>query len=119
MLASNPLFGALFESALVQELHKQVAAGGIAAAWYHWRSAGGAEVDLLLEKDDTLFPFEFNDHPTFPALASASRLVAFKSAYPGRNIGKGAVICAVEKPYWIMEDVMAIPLEHPVIPIPY
>jgi predicted AAA+ superfamily ATPase len=108
MLASNPLFGALFESAQVQELHKQVAAQGIAAAWYHWRSAGGAEVDLLLEKDDTLFPFEFK-LTTQPSRRSASGIAAFKAAYPGRNIGNGAVICAVEKPYWITEDVMAIP----------
>ncbi len=108
MLASNPLFGALFESAMVQELHKQVAARGIAAAWYHWRSAGGAEVDLLLEKDDTLFPFEFK-LTTRPSRRSASGIAAFKAAHPGRNIGKGAVVCAVEKPYWITDDVMAIP----------
>lgn len=108
MLASNPLFGPLFESAMVQELHKQAAASGIAAAWYHWRSAGGAEVDLVLEKDDMLFPFEFK-LTTRPSKRDASGIAALKAAYPGRRFGMGAVVCAVEKPYWVTNDVMAIP----------
>lgn len=108
MLASHPLFGALFESAMMQEMHKQVSAQGIATSWYHWRSAGGAEVDLLLEKDDTLFPFEFK-LTTRPSKRDATGITAFKAAYPAKNIGKGAIVCAVEKPYWITNDVMALP----------
>lgn len=108
MLVSNPLYGALFETAMVQELRKQVAAQGIATAWYHWRSAGGAEVDLLMEKDDTLYPFEFK-LTTRPSRRDVSGIAAFKAAYPGRKIGSGAVVCAVEKPYWLSNDVMAIP----------
>ncbi len=107
-LASNPLFGSLFESAMVQELHKQAAAAGITPAWYHWRSAGGAEVDLLLEKDDVIYPFEFK-LTTRPSRRDVSGMAAFKAAYPGRRVGMGAVICAVEKPYWLTADVMAIP----------
>lgn len=108
MLTSNPLFGALFESAIVQELRKQTAANGIAATWYHWRSSGGAEVDLLLEKDDVLYPFEFK-LTTKPSPRDTSGIAALKAAYPGRNIGNGAVVCAVGKPYWITKDVMALP----------
>lgn len=108
MLASNPLFGTLFESAMVQELRKQVAAQGVATAWYHWRSAGGAEVDLLLEKDDTLYPIEFK-LTTKPSRRDVSGIAAFKAAYPRRKTGAGAVVCAVEKPCWITADVMAIP----------
>lgn len=108
MLASNPLFGALFESAMVQELCKQSGAAGIRPSWYHWRSAGGAEVDLLLEKDDVIYPFEFK-LTTRPSRRDVSGLTAFKAAHSGRRIGNGAMVCAVEKPYWITEDVMAIP----------
>lgn len=108
MLSSHPLFGALFESGMVQELRKQATAFGISPSWYHWRSAGGAEVDLLLEKDDTIFPFEFK-LTTNPSKRDVSGLTAFKNAYPGRHAGKGAIVCAVEKPRWITEDIMAIP----------
>jgi predicted AAA+ superfamily ATPase len=41
MLGPHPFFGSLFETAMVQELRKQVAAQGVAVSWYHWRSAGG------------------------------------------------------------------------------
>lgn len=108
MLASHPLFGALFETAVVQELRKQVAATGSATSWYHWRSAGGAEVDLLLEKDDTLYPFECK-LTSNPSKRDASGISAFRAAYPNRRIGKGAVICAVERPRWISEEVLAVP----------
>jgi predicted AAA+ superfamily ATPase len=108
MLGSHPLFGALFKTAMVQELRKQVAAAGMSTAWHHWRSAGGAEVDLLLEKDDTLNPFEIK-LTTNPSRRDCSGIAAFKAAHPNRHVGRGAVICAVEKPRWLTEDVIAIP----------
>lgn len=108
MLASHPLFGALFETAMVQEIRKQVAAQGLSVSWHHWRSAGGAEVDLLLEKDDTIYPFEFK-LTTNPSRRDGSGITAFKAAYPNRKIAKGAVICAVEQPRWISDEVLAIP----------
>lgn len=108
MLGSHPLFGALFETAMVQELRKQVAALGIAASWSHWRSAGGAEVDLLLENDATLYPFEFK-LTTHPTRRDGSGIAAFRAAYPGRRIGVGAIVCAVDRPRWITDDILAIP----------
>ncbi|HEX9012771.1 MAG TPA: ATP-binding protein [Anaerolineaceae bacterium] len=108
MLAAHPLYGALFESAMVQELRKQTASLGITSAWYHWRSAGGAEVDLILERDATLYPFEFK-LTTRPTPRDASGIRAFAAAYPGRRVAPGAILCAVEKPGWIAADIMAIP----------
>ena len=108
MLGSHPLFGPLFETAMVQELRKQIAAQGVTVSWYHWRSAGGAEVDLILEKDDTLYPFEFK-LTTNPTRRDGSGITAFRAAYPQRRIGMGAIICAVERSRWIMDDILAIP----------
>ena len=108
MLVSHPLFGALFETAMVQEIRKQVAAQGLSVSWYHWRSAGGAEVDLLLEKDDTIYPFEFK-LTSNPSRRDGSGIAAFKAAYPNRKIAKGAVICAVEQARWISDECLAIP----------
>jgi predicted AAA+ superfamily ATPase len=108
MLGSHPLFGPLFETAMVQELRKQIAAQGFTVSWYHWRSAGGAEVDLILEKDDTLYPFEFK-LTTNPTRRDGSGITAFRASYPHRRIGMGAIICAVEQPRWIMDNILAIP----------
>ena len=107
-LSANPLYGALFESGMVQEFSKQVATLSVRPSFYHWRSAGGAEVDLLLERDGILYPFEFK-LTTIPGKNDASGLRAFKASYPTRKIALGAIICAVEKPRWVSEDVLAIP----------
>lgn len=107
-LASHPLFGALFESAMVQELRKQMACIARPAAWYHWRSGGGAEVDLLLEIDDCLYPFEFKLSSN-PTRRDISGIAALKAAYPNRRFGHGALVCAVERPRWVTDDCMAIP----------
>jgi len=65
-------------------------------------------VDLILEKDDTLYPFEFK-LTTNPTRRDGSGITAFKAAYPDRRIGMGAIICAVERPRWVMENILAIP----------
>ncbi len=108
MLASHPLYGALFETAMVRELLKQATFSGMAASWHHWRSSGGAEVDLLLEKDDILYPFEFKLSSN-PGKRDGSGIAAIRAAYPKQKFAKGAIICAVERPRLIAEDVMAIP----------
>lgn len=107
-LLVNPLFGALFESAMVQELAKQSAPLPVRPAYYHWRSGGGAEVDLILERDDILYPFEFKV-TTRPGKQDASGIRAFRLSYPTRKVAPGAIVCVVEKPRWLTEDVLAIP----------
>lgn len=107
-LSANPLYGAIFESNMVQELSKQAATLPARPSFYHWRSAGGAEVDLLLERDGILYPFEFK-LTTKPGRHDASGIRAFKASCPARTVAPGAIICAVEKPRWISEDALAIP----------
>jgi len=107
-LSANPLYGALFESGMVQEISKQAATLSVRPSFHHWRSAGGAEVDLILERDGILYPFECK-LTTKPGRNDASGIRAFKASYPARTIAIGAVLCAVEKPRWISEDVLAIP----------
>lgn len=47
------------------------------SAFYHWRSAGGAEVDLLLERDGVFYPFEIKMTAN-PTRREASGLMAFR-----------------------------------------
>ena len=114
-LGGHPLAGALFETAMVNEIRKRAAilSGGV--AFSHWRAAGGAEVDLLLERDGALYPFEIKLTAN-PSRGAASGLAAFRKTYPDRRIAKGAILCATPRPFWVTEDVAALPWNHGLMP---
>ncbi len=107
-LAGHPQLGALFETALVHEIRKLDAGLPGRGACHHWRAAGGAEVDLLLERDGMFHAFEIKltAHPT---RRDAAGLNAFRQAHPNLSHGKSALLCAVERPFWINDDVAALP----------
>ncbi|GAB6041636.1 ATP-binding protein [Endothiovibrio diazotrophicus] len=107
-LGGHPLFGALFETAMANELFKQTALLGTRPLFSHWRSAGGAEVDLILERDGVLHPIEVKLTAN-PSRRHASGLKAFRQAHPHRQVAPGALICAVDEVRWLAEEVLAIP----------
>ena len=107
-LAGHPLFGALFETAVVAEIRKLVAAASVRANLYHWRSHGGAEVDLMLERDGTLFPVEIK-LTARPTASDAGGIAAFRRTYPAASIAPGLVLCACERPLRLTDDNLALP----------
>lgn len=107
-LAAHPLLGALFETAVVNDVRRQAAALPMAPGFWHWRSAGGAEVDLLLERDGRLYPIEVRLAAS-PRPRDASGLSAFRSAHGDRNIAPGLIVCAIEQPRRITADTWASP----------
>ena len=107
-LGGHPLLGALFETAMAQEIRKQNACLPGGGAFHHWRSAGGAEVDLLLERDGKFYPFEIKLTAN-PTRQDASGLAAFRQSYPHLHVSKAAILCSTERPHWITADVAALP----------
>jgi hypothetical protein len=107
-LGGHPLLGPLFETALVNELLKQAGTLSGRTGFHHWRSAGGAEVDLLVERDGVLYPFEMKLTAN-PSPRNASGLTAFRQAHRDLQIGTGAILCAVDRPRWITQDTAATP----------
>jgi len=107
-LTGHPLFGHLFETAMAGEILKQAGALPTRPACHHWRSAGGAEVDLLLERDGILYPFEIK-LTAAPTRRMVSGIEAFRQAHPHLQVAKGALLCAVEQPRWVSETVLAWP----------
>lgn len=107
-LGGHPLLGPLFETAMVNEILKQAGTLPGRTGFHHWRSAGGAEVDLLVERDGVLYPFEMKLTAN-PSGYDVSGLSAFRRAHRGLKIGTGAILCAVDRPRWIAEDTAAIP----------
>jgi hypothetical protein len=63
---------------------------------YHWRSHGGGEVDILLERDGTFFPIEVKAAAR-PTPADVSGLTAFRATYPRLHVAPGLVIAPCER----------------------
>lgn len=107
-LGGHPLLGALFETAVVNDIHRQASVLPFEPGFWHWRSAGGAEVDLLLERDGCLYPIEVR-LTSNPRPRDTSGINAFRAAYPGQRIAPGLVVCAADCPRRITEQAFAVP----------
>jgi hypothetical protein len=108
-LGSHPLLGSLFETYAVGEVLKHVAGLSARPRPWHWRTRGGAEVDLVLERDGTLFPFEcrLKARPTRRDLSGMRALV---ETYPRQRFGPLVVIHGGTELYLLDEDAAAVPV---------
>lgn len=107
-LTAHPLFGALFETAMVGELIKQASRLPTRPTFHHWRAAGGAEIDILLERDGMLYPIEIKLTAN-PNRRMARGIEAFQAAHAHLNCAPGVLLCPVEQTRWVSENVLAIP----------
>lgn len=107
-LAGHPRWGNIFESAVVAEIRKSCALMTTSPRLYHWRSHGGAEVDIVLEIDNTFFPIEVKS-TTHPSKGDARGILAFKDTYPNLNTAPGIIICLAERVQQIHDSVFVIP----------
>ena len=107
-IGSHPLQGALFETWVVMEIIKTVQAWPMPPELYHFRSYGGAEVDLILEINGTLFPIEIKAKSN-PTRNDGRGIGAMRECFPKERIGRGLIICAVERPIRLAEQLFAVP----------
>ncbi|NLF30968.1 MAG: ATP-binding protein [Planctomycetes bacterium] len=107
-LSGHPLVGALFESAVAAEVRKLSAALTTPPTVYHWRSGGGAEVDMLLERDGVFFPIEVK-LTSRPTGQDARGIKAFRDTYPHLTVAPALVIGPVERKERLSETAYALP----------
>lgn len=107
-LAGHPLVGALFESAVAGEIRRLAAALAAPPALYHWRSQGGAELDLVLERDGVLFPIEIK-LASRPGKRDARGIHAFRETYPQLRVAPGLVLAPCEQALRLSEHAWALP----------
>jgi predicted AAA+ superfamily ATPase len=107
-LGGHPITGALFETAVASEIRKLSSAISMPPHLYHWRTKGGAEVDLILERDGILFPIEIKITAN-PTRKHTTGFDAFRKTYPKEKIAPGLVICPTEKFEKISENDYAMP----------
>jgi hypothetical protein len=106
-MLSHPAWGAIFETAVMGELRKQLATDAPAAQIYHWRSHGGAEVDAVLEMNGRYFPIEIKG-ASRPGQRDRSGLNAFRADYPDRT-APGLILAPAESAYALSSDTWVVP----------
>lgn len=104
----HPLYGRLVETWVVMEIVKRSQVWPTRPALWHYRSHGGAEVDLILEWGGRLFPVEIKAK-SHPARADGRGITAFRNAHPELDIAPGLIVCAVPEPQRLAPDLYAIP----------
>lgn len=107
-ISSHPLWGAIYENAVVSELLKQAALISTPPRFYHWRLHSGAEIDLILERDGKFYPIEIKASSK-PSSSDARHINAFRKLYPQLNIQKGLIICPAESRYAVTENDWVLP----------
>jgi predicted AAA+ superfamily ATPase len=91
-LGGNPITGALFETAVAGEIKKLSGSSLHPISMYHWRSYSGAEVDLILEQNGTLFPIEVKLTAN-PSKKDTTGMSIFRQTYTDKPVAPGLVIC--------------------------
>lgn len=107
-VASHPAWGALLETAVFAEIRKAIGLLSPRPIIHHWRSKGGAEVDLLLERDGTLFPIEVKA-ASRPSRGDTSGITAFRKTYPRLRVTKGLVVAPCEAMIPLSDSEYAMP----------
>ncbi len=73
------------------EIRKMSSLESVPPSTYHWRTHGGAEVDILLERDGCFFPIEVK-LCTNPSRKHTRGIRIFRETYPHLKTAPGLVI---------------------------
>jgi predicted AAA+ superfamily ATPase len=89
-LEIHSLRGPIFESFVVSELHKNYVHRGETPQLYFWRTSDGHEVDVIVERGETLIPIEIKSGQTI-AGDSFNGLMYWQNL-AGKRAGPGALV---------------------------
>ena len=105
-LLKGPLSGALFENYCVQETIKSFFNQGLSPKIFYLRTHNELEIDLLIERDNLLYPFEFKMTKTLN-LGMTAPIERLKRVFSKLNIAKGRIISLSEDNISLSKDVSA------------
>ncbi len=108
VLSGHPLWGHIFESAVVSDIRKQCRLFSTSPNLYHWRAYGGAEVDMILEWNGTFYPIEIKGK-SHPSKMDARGIHSFKKTYPNLKIASGLIVAPADTAYQLFDDVYVLP----------
>lgn len=120
---NGAMAGSLFETFVVSEILKSFSNAGkdyrMYVSYYRGKDKRGnqesgvpkeAEIDLLIEEGDTLYPVEIkmSANPKF-TMTNAFDVI---DRIPGKQRGTGAVVCLYSDVLWLNERTAALPVEY-------
>jgi len=106
-LAASPFLGAIFETFAVSFLLSQASMMQMPPQAWHWRAAGGAEVDLVFERDGKLYPIEVKCKHALTG-HDMRGLHSFHDTYPDKAM-PGVIVYAGTETYRPSGRVIAVP----------
>ena len=104
-LRNGPLWGAFFETSIIAAWLKIFLHRGEIPALYYWRSRGGPEVDLIVERDGKLYPFEIKSTATITSKST----VSLQKWLQISGVKKGKLIADIADITPITENITALP----------
>jgi predicted AAA+ superfamily ATPase len=105
-LMAGAAAGAFFETHVVSELAKSYLFRGLQPPLYYFRDKIGHEVDVLIERHQTLFPIEIKRAARI-SVADVKSIEYLRTR--GVRMGRGAVISLSREPYPLTRDIDVIP----------
>ncbi len=111
VLQSGAMAGQIYETFVISEILKSYYNTGLEPSMYFFRDTNGAEVDILLYQNNTLYPIEIKK-TTNPNLKDIKHFKTLADAFPSTQIGEGGVICGCDKLYSLGENNKIIPLSY-------
>ncbi len=107
-MARSPVMGAVWETHVVMQVVKSLVAGGRSLPLWFWRTAYGAEVDLLIEQGGSFQAVEakFTERP---GPADLKGMEALQQFYGEDKLISGWIACRVNDAYQIENRLTAVP----------
>ena len=108
---NGAMSGSLFENFVISEIIKSYYnSGHDSKDIYFYRDKDKKEIDLIIEKDNILYPIEIKKsaQPTIDMATSLSVL----HKIPGKTVGQGCILCQCDKMHYLSDNVAALPVEY-------
>jgi predicted AAA+ superfamily ATPase len=106
VLQNGAMNGAMLETYVISEIIKSYWHNGTRANIWFYRDKDKKEIDLVIEKSGTIHPVEIK-RTAAPTLRDAKSFDILKG-----NVGTGTVICLIDAPLPLSENIVAIPLAY-------
>lgn len=104
-LMAHPQMGRSWESMVIENILRGLDAQGIVYNYYHYRTGGGAEIDLILEGEFGLLPIEIKYGQT----VSSKALRGIRDFVQERQCPLGIIINNAERVIQYEENLIGIP----------
>lgn len=108
VVMNSSMSGAYFENFVISEIYKSYHNEGKNPTLYYYRDKDKNEIDLILEKDATLYPVEIKK----AAIATKNMVSSFSSLKPTPpySVGQGAIICNTQTLSAIDKNTLIVPV---------